>query len=86
MTLEAVHEEMEAGSWLCPHCYEDDHPDEVRSDAFSSHIVLAMSSAPCLQLNSILLACEMAKFKQRAMGRTHRRGLCRGGSATPPSA
>ncbi|EIE24254.1 hypothetical protein COCSUDRAFT_41519 [Coccomyxa subellipsoidea C-169] len=28
MTLEAVHEEMEAGSWLCPHCYEDDHPDE----------------------------------------------------------
>ncbi|BDA46049.1 probable cell division cycle-associated protein 7 at N-terminal half [Coccomyxa sp. Obi] len=28
MTLEAVREEMEAGTWLCPHCYEDDHPDE----------------------------------------------------------
>ncbi|CAL8462186.1 g1717 [Coccomyxa elongata] len=28
MTLEAVREEMDAGTWLCPHCYEDDHPDE----------------------------------------------------------
>ncbi len=30
MTLEAVREEMDAGTWLCPHCYEDDHPDEVQ--------------------------------------------------------
>lgn len=29
MTLEAVREEMEEGTWLCPHCYEDDHPEEV---------------------------------------------------------
>ena len=21
---------MAAGAWLCPHCYEEDHPDEVR--------------------------------------------------------
>lgn len=30
VTLEAVREEMKAGTWLCPHCYEDDHPDEVQ--------------------------------------------------------
>ena len=28
--LEAVRAEMAAGTWLCPHCYEEDHPDEVR--------------------------------------------------------
>lgn len=28
--LEAVRAEMDAGAWLCPHCYEEDHPDEVR--------------------------------------------------------
>ncbi|KAK9907785.1 hypothetical protein WJX75_009992 [Coccomyxa subellipsoidea] len=27
-TLEAVRAAMEAGTWLCPHCYENDHPDE----------------------------------------------------------
>ena len=27
--LEAVRTRMAAGAWLCPHCYEDDHPDEV---------------------------------------------------------
>eukprot|EP00775_Hariotina_reticulata_P003629 gene3629-3891_t len=27
-TLEAVREEMASGTWLCPHCYEDEHPDE----------------------------------------------------------
>ena len=20
---------MKAGTWLCPHCYEEEHPDEV---------------------------------------------------------
>ena len=28
--LEEVRQEMAAGTWLCPHCYEEDHPDEVR--------------------------------------------------------
>src|SRR5579875_3487827 len=27
--LETVRKQMAAGAWLCPHCYEDDHPDEV---------------------------------------------------------
>ena len=26
--LEEVREEMSAGTWLCPHCYEDEHPEE----------------------------------------------------------
>lgn len=29
MELEDVQREMAAGTWLCPHCYEDDHPNEV---------------------------------------------------------
>ncbi len=43
--LEGVRQQMAAGEWLCPHCYEDDHPDEVLSNKskesrtpFSSHI------------------------------------------------
>ena len=31
MELGQVRQEMEAGTWLCPHCYEDDHPYEVIS-------------------------------------------------------
>jgi hypothetical protein len=27
--LEEVRTEMAAGTWLCPHCYEEEHPDEV---------------------------------------------------------
>ncbi|KAF8071226.1 SAD2 [Scenedesmus sp. PABB004] len=27
-TLEDVRKEMAAGTWLCPHCYEDEHPEE----------------------------------------------------------
>ncbi|KAK9805300.1 hypothetical protein WJX72_012012 [[Myrmecia] bisecta] len=27
-TLEDVRAEMAAGTWLCPHCYEEEHPDE----------------------------------------------------------
>lgn len=26
--LQDARKEMEAGTWLCPHCYEDEHPDE----------------------------------------------------------
>ena len=26
LVLEDVRKEMEAGTWLCPHCYEEDHP------------------------------------------------------------
>lgn len=29
LQLEAVRQQMAAGTWLCPHCYEDDHPKEV---------------------------------------------------------
>lgn len=29
-TLEEAREQMAAGTWLCPHCYEEEHPDEVR--------------------------------------------------------
>ena len=29
LQLEAVREQMAAGHWLCPHCYEEEHPDEV---------------------------------------------------------
>ena len=31
--LETVRAESEAGTWLCPHCYETDHPDEVGAAA-----------------------------------------------------
>ena len=31
--LEEVREQMKAGTWLCPHCYEDEHPEEVRVEA-----------------------------------------------------
>lgn len=27
--LEDVREQMAQGIWLCPHCYEEDHPEEV---------------------------------------------------------
>lgn len=27
--LEAVRQQMAAGTWLCLHCYEEDHPEEV---------------------------------------------------------
>ncbi len=26
--LDEIRKQMAAGTWLCPHCYEDDHPDE----------------------------------------------------------
>jgi Zn finger protein HypA/HybF involved in hydrogenase expression len=40
MQLEDVRAEMEAGTWLCPHCYEDDHPEEARSTHLPPHAVL----------------------------------------------
>ncbi|WIA32303.1 hypothetical protein OEZ86_003146 [Tetradesmus obliquus] len=27
-TMEDARKEMDAGTWLCPHCYEDEHPEE----------------------------------------------------------
>ena len=28
LDLEDVREKMAKGEWLCPHCYEEDHPNE----------------------------------------------------------
>ena len=30
LQLEEVRHQMTAGAWLCPHCYEEDCPDEVQ--------------------------------------------------------
>lgn len=27
--LEEVRQQMAEGTWLCPHCYEEEHPDDV---------------------------------------------------------
>lgn len=45
MTLEAVRAEMEGGTWLCPHCYEDDHPNEVQ---IQSNIRTPHQAQPCM--------------------------------------
>ena len=36
LQLEAVREQMVAGAWLCPHCYEEDHPEEVGQFSLTS--------------------------------------------------
>jgi len=40
--LADVRAAMAAGAWLCPHCYEAEHPDEVRMTVYLfpySHVV-----------------------------------------------
>lgn len=46
LQLETVREQMAAGTWLCPHCYEEDHPEEVTSRLFSAKQLLCDA---CLQ-------------------------------------
>ncbi len=31
--LEEVRKQMAEGTWLCPHCYEEEHPDDVSNAA-----------------------------------------------------
>lgn len=40
ISLEEVKAQQESGEWLCPHCYEDDHPDEVRDTLAAIQIAL----------------------------------------------
>jgi len=44
--LVQVRQEMAAGSWLCPHCYEDDHPHEVNA---SWKAFLRVPTSPVVQ-------------------------------------
>lgn len=35
--LDTVRKQVAAGTWLCPHCYEEEHPCEVRCKNLQEH-------------------------------------------------
>ena len=38
------------GTWLCPHCYEGDHPGEVRHSTCCQVPIISKRRSCCLQL------------------------------------
>ena len=53
LQLETVREQMAAGTWLCPHCYEEDHPEEVTSRLFSAKQLLCDACLQRLRLGDL---------------------------------
>ena len=53
--LESVRAEMAAGTWLCPHCYEEDHADEVSvCSGGCTPVCTALHAKGCRMLHAIL--------------------------------
>jgi hypothetical protein len=55
--LQEVREQMAAGTWLCPHCYEEEHPEEgwmCNSSICMTRRGFKPTGAPLLMLRTLI--------------------------------